>query len=107
FGTNKARPDGLSFYCKACNRRRNGEWYRRSRAALGREVRDLSWVPKGFRWCPSCREAVSEAEFSRNARRASGFGSRCLACHRQSSNETYWRRRYGIDREDVDRLREA
>ncbi|MGY1858515.1 endonuclease VII domain-containing protein [Modestobacter sp. SYSU DS0290] len=105
FGRNRALPDGLSFYCLACNRRRNGAWYRTSRAAVGKTVRDHSWVPEGSRWCPGCRQAVTHEQFSRNSRQRSGFGSRCLRCHRRSSNDAYWTRRYGLTRADVAALR--
>ena len=107
FGRNRTLADGLSFYCLACNRRRSSAWYRRSRAAQGRVVRDLSWVPEGFRWCPACQQAVAHADFSRNARSSSGFGSTCRACKRRSSAEAYWRRQYGMSRSEVDTLRRA
>jgi len=107
FGRNKALPDGLSFYCLECNRRRNSEWYRQSRRAEGRSVRDHSWVPDGFRWCPGCQQAVAHEEFSRNSRQTSGFGSLCLPCHRASSNKAYWKRRYGLTRAQVDVLRDG
>ncbi len=58
YGRNRSLPDGLSFYCLACNRERNRRWYRDSRQRQGKQVRDLSWVPKGFRWAglsPICR----------------------------------------------------
>jgi hypothetical protein len=106
FGRNKVLPDGLSFYCLECNRQRNGEWYRRSRESMGRSVRDHSWIPDGFRWCPGCQQAVAHEDYSRNSRQSAGFGSLCLRCHRRSSNEAYWKRRYGLTRAEVDALRE-
>src|SRR3712207_6858507 len=50
------------------------------RRRQGREVRDHSWVPEGFRWCPSCRQAVAHEDFTRSARTSSGFGSHCKPC---------------------------
>ena len=105
FGGNKTQPDGLSFYCLACNRARNNAWYRRSRRAIGKDVRDLSWVPVGFRWCPACQEAVPHDEYIRNSASPSGFGGRCKPCHNRLSKEAYWQRRYGFTREAVDHLR--
>ena len=105
FGRNRALPDGLSFYCLSCNRRRNSAWYRASREALGKQVRDHSWVPDGFRWCPGCEQAVAHEDFSRNARQASGFGSLCRACNRRSSGDAYWKRQYGLSRTDVATMR--
>jgi hypothetical protein len=45
---NGSLSDGLSFHCLECNRERNNRWYRDSRRALGKDVRDHSWVPDGF-----------------------------------------------------------
>lgn len=107
FGKNRNLADGLSFYCMTCNRRRNSAWYRKSRAELGKEVRDYSWVPEGFRWCPSCRQAISHDDFIRNPFSSSGFGGRCKPCHRRQDKETYFRRRYGLSREQVLDMRAA
>jgi hypothetical protein len=107
FGRNRTQADGLSFYCLACNRARSNEWYRRKRQSLGKEVRDLSWVPDGFRWCPTCQQAVAHEDYIRNSALPSGFGTRCKACHNRLSKEAYWVRRYGLTREAVDRLRAA
>lgn len=105
FGRNKTLPDGLSFYCLACNRARNNDWYRRQRRSLGKEVRDLSWVPQGFRWCPTRQQAVAHADYIRNAALPSGFGTRCKACHNRLSKDAYWLRRYGLTKADVEQLR--
>jgi len=107
FGRNRALSDGLSFYCRECLRRRNNAWYRRSREELGKQVRDHSWIPDGFRWCPSCRQPVAAADYVRSRTTPSGFGSQCKSCHNRSSGEGYWRRRYGLTKADVDRLRAA
>ncbi|WP_369333683.1 endonuclease domain-containing protein [Modestobacter altitudinis] len=50
---------------------------------------------------------MSHENYSRNSGQSSGFGSTCLACKRRSQNETYWRRRYGMSRSQVDQLRRA
>jgi hypothetical protein len=107
FGRNRALPDGLSFYCLLCNRKRNSAWYRQSPAAKGQDVRDHSWVPAGFRWCPACQRAVAHEVFSRNSRQASDFGSTWRACKRRSSNSAYWVRRYGLTKPEVDRIRHS
>jgi hypothetical protein len=105
FGRNQSLGDGLSFYCLPCNRARNNEWYRRKREAMGERVRDLSWVPDGFRWCPTCQQAVAHQDYIRNSALPSGFGTRCKACHNRLSKAAYWLRRYGLTREAVDQLR--
>ena len=107
FGRNKALPGGLSFYCLPCNRERNRAWYRESRRKLGKEVRDHSWVPDGFRWCPSCQQPVAHEDYTRNARTASGFGSRCRACDRAANSDGYFYRKYKLTRRELDALRAA
>jgi hypothetical protein len=105
FGRNRALKDGLSFYCLACNRERNKAWYRKSRRALGHEVRDHSWVPDGYRWCPSCQEAVAHVDYSRNAKSSSGFGSVCRACANAASSESYFYRTYRLTKQQVAEIR--
>jgi hypothetical protein len=107
FGRNKALPDGLSFYCLACNRERNRAWYRESRRRLGKQVRDHSWIPDGFRWCPSCEQPVAHEDYTRNARTASGFGSRCRACDRAANSDGYFYRKYKLTRRELEILRTA
>lgn len=106
FGRNRSLSDGLSFYCRACNRARSNEHYRKRRAALGKQVRDLSWVPDGYRWCPTCEQAVPVEDYIRNAAAPSGFGGRCKPCHNTMSKDAYWIRQYGLTRADVDDLRD-
>ncbi len=105
FGRNRALPDGRSFYCLVCNRENNRRWYRESRRRQGRDVRDHSWIPDGFRWCPTCRQAVAHENSNRSARTSSGFGSQCKACKRSADLDRYYARRYGLDREGIDDLR--
>jgi hypothetical protein len=105
FGRNRALPDGLSFYCLRCNRERNNAWYRKRRASLGQEVRDLSWVPDGFRWCPQCRQAVPHEDYTRNSRTASGFGGRCKRCHSAASSASYFYRKYKLTPRQLAHLR--
>jgi hypothetical protein len=105
FGRNRSLGDGLSFYCLACNRGRNRAWYRNDRSRRGLKVRDHSWVPEGFRWCPTCQEAVPLDEYVKRAAAPSGYGSQCKRCHNRASNEAYWLRQYGIPRTAVEQIR--
>jgi hypothetical protein len=107
FGRNKTRPDGLSFYCLACNRARNNNWYRDHRRSLGHEVRDLSWVPDGFRWCPTCERAVAHEDYSRSTVTRSGFGSQCRPCKNAADSDAYFYRTYKITRRGLEALREC
>jgi hypothetical protein len=106
FGSNRSRPDGLSFYCMACNRDRSNRWYRSHRKAVGREVRDHSWIPDGFRWCSGCQQAVAHQDYTLNAGTASGFGSRCRACVRTANSDAYFYRKYKLTRRALVRLRD-
>ena len=105
FGSNRSRPDGLSFYCLACNRERNNRWYRESRRRRGLEVRDHSWIPAGFRWCSSCQQAVAHEDYVRSAATPSGFGSRCRACDREANSEYYFYSQYKITKRELAELR--
>lgn len=107
FGQNRSSADGLSFYCLQCNRARNNRWYRQSRESRGLAVRDHSWVPEGFRWCPSCRQAVAHEDYVRNARTASGFGSRCRPCDRAANSAGYFYRTYKLTPSELADLRSA
>jgi Recombination endonuclease VII len=105
FGRNKSLKDGFSFYCLACNRERSNAWYRQHRKALGKEVRDYSWIPDGFRWCPACEQPVAVEDFVRSGGTASGFGSRCRACDAVSNSESYFFRTYGLTKKQLAQIR--
>jgi hypothetical protein len=107
FGRNKSLPDGLSFYCLDCNRERNNRWYREHRRRLGKDVRDHSWIPDGFRWCPDCKQAVAHEEYTRNSKTVSGYGSRCRACHSAANSDAYFYRRYKLTKRELADLRAA
>jgi Recombination endonuclease VII len=105
FGRNRSLGDGLSFYCLQCNRERSNDWYRKRREALGKKVRDYSWIPDGFRWCPACERPVAHESYVRNRRTASGFGSRCKACDSVSNSESYFYRTYGLTKRQLAAVR--
>ena len=107
FGRNRSLKDGLSFYCLACNREGNNAWYREHRRRLGKEVRDHSWIPDGFRWCPGCEQPVAHEDYVRNRGTASGFGSRCKACDSVSNSESYFYRRYKLTKRQIAQIRAA
>ena len=107
FGMNRSLGDGLSFYCLACNRDRSNAWYRKQRRSLGKEVRDHSWIPDGFRWCPNCKQAVAHEDYTRNSRTASGFGTRCKTCHNAASSQAYFYRTYKLTPRELAQLRAA
>jgi hypothetical protein len=90
-----------------CTRERNRRVYRERRRSQGFEVRDHFWVPDGFRWCPTCEQAVAHEDCTKNSRTASGFGSQCKACHNQTSSASYFFRTYKLTRQQVAQMRGA
>ncbi len=74
---------------------------------MGKEIRDHSWVPDGFRWCPVCREAVAHDDYMRSSRTASGFGSRCKPCHNAANSEHYFRTTYELSKAEVADMKAA
>jgi hypothetical protein len=70
-------------------------------SAFGRN----SWIPAGFRWCPSCQQPVAHEDYVCNARTASGFGSRCRPCDREANSAYYFHRRYKLTKNQVAAIR--
>src|SRR4051812_5825770 len=74
FSRDRARRDGLSFYCKVHARRRllQSKDARRG-PPLSRHPRETS-VPDGSKWCPDCATVKPLDEFVRNAGQSLGRG---------------------------------
>lgn len=107
FGRDRSLGDGLSFYCLACSRARNRRLYRDRRRAEGHEIRDHSWIPTGFRWCPTCRRPKAHEAYTRNSRTPSGYGSQCKVCHNLASSAAYFYRTHRMTPDQVAELRAA
>ena len=107
FGRNQSLGDGLSFYCLACSSAKSNAHYRKRRQALGKSVRDHSWIPEGFRWCPSFETAVARENFGRSSYTASGLASYCKACKNAASSSAYFYRKYKLTQRELAALREA
>jgi recombination endonuclease VII len=107
FGRNQTLGDGLSFYCRVCSRGKSNAHYRKRREAMGKTVRDHSWVPEGFRWCPACQQAVPCENFDRSNRAASGLSSWCKPCKSRASRDAYFYRKYKLTQRELTALREA
>jgi hypothetical protein len=107
FGRNQTLGDGLSFYCLECNRAKSNAHYRKRRDALGLSVRDHSWVPEGFRWCPGCEQALPRENFAPNTRSPSGLSSWCRACKNAASSDAYFYRRYELTKDQVRDMRSS
>jgi hypothetical protein len=74
---------------------------------MGKKVRDHSWVPDGFRWCPSCEQPVPHDDYTRSSLTASGFGARCKACHNAANSAYYFYRTYKLTKRQVADIRAA
>src|SRR3954451_2786188 len=72
FGKIASNPDGLSFSCRACNRRRAGESYRARRERAGFKVRHTIDVPDGHMCCPQCEQIKPRAEWHKSNRQGDG-----------------------------------
>src|SRR3712207_2766661 len=107
YGRNRSLGDGLSFYCLECNREKSNAHYRKRRAAMGKRVRDHSWVPDGFRWCPSCEQPVPHEEFTRSTLPASGSGAQGKAGQNTANREYFFYRRYKLTKKQVAAIRAA
>jgi len=107
FGRNQSRDDGLSFYCRDCNQAKSNAHYRNRRRAMGLAVRDHSWIPAGFHWCPACEQALAVEEFDQNSRNVSGLSSWCKACRRTASSDAYFYRRYKLTKKQIAKIRSS
>jgi hypothetical protein len=114
FTSDRARRDGLSFYCKVHARRRllrakdarQGE----PKSRYPREV----VVPTGSKWCPDCGAVKPLTEFVRNASSQSGWSAYCKPCHNArgkaskdkigGSRTYHLKRRYGITADEADEM---
>lgn len=104
FRRNKARPDGLSFYCKKCFAQRDKEGYRKRQEKKGRTVRQHVAVPHGFKRCPGCETIKPHEEWSRNRGSKDGYASYCKACYSKRGARDYLKRTYQLTPEEVREL---
>src|SRR5215210_1212167 len=92
FTRDRARKDGLSFYCKTHARRRLlASKDARKGPAKSRHPREVV-VPEGHKWCPDCGTVKPLDEFVRNAGMPSGRAPYCKPCHnaRGKRRRTRW-----------------
>jgi hypothetical protein len=114
FTRDRARRDGLSFYCKTHARRRLLQSKdARKGPPKSRHPRDTP-VPPGHKWCPDCSTVKPFDQFVRNATQPSGRAPYCKPCHnlrgkaakeKVGGSRTYHlKRRYGITAQDADEM---
>jgi hypothetical protein len=104
FRRNKARPDGLSFYCKECFSARDKAGYRNRQEKKGRTVRERVETADGFKWCPDCETAKPHSEWSRNRASWDGLASYCKACFSKRGAREYLKRTYKMTPEEAQGL---
>ena len=104
FGKNKTRPDGLSFYCLACNRVNAKAMYAKIRRALGHEVQHRETFPEGMKRCGRCREIKSVSDFHKQRSQPGGYNTYCKACRKDIESDRYFRRTYGLTRQELQAL---
>ncbi len=104
FGRNKSYPDGHGFYCKPCTRKRAQRTYRERAERQGRKTRERVTVQPGFKWCPTCKEAVPHVRWDKNRRTKDGLSSECKACRKVRSARDHLKRSYGLTPEDVRKM---
>jgi hypothetical protein len=107
FRRNRARPDGLSHYCRDCFKVRDATSYRGRAEAKGVKVRPLRDVPLGFKWCPGCEVALPKAEFSKHRQQAGGHAGYCKPCRRAQGRKGYFLRKYGMTEVELSDRKEA
>ncbi len=117
FTRDRARRDGLAFYCKVHARKRLLESKdARTGPPRSRHPRAIE-VPDGSKWCPDCGTVKSLDEFVRNAGARSGWSAYCKPCHNRRGRASkdkiggargyHLKRRYGITAEEADLMLES
>jgi hypothetical protein len=107
FRRNAARPDGLSFYCKACFKTIDKAAYQRRRESKGFKVRPRVAAPAGWKWCPDCQDYSEHADFPRNAASRDGWHSYCKVHHVERGKRNYYPRNYGVTAAQIEEMIEV
>lgn len=100
-------PDGLSFYCLTCNRRRAKTHYRKRRAAVGAEVREPDLSPPGFKRCATCATTKATTEFHKHPTQSDGLNSSCKPCRKERQRRDHLKSTYGLTEDDLIAMIEA
>ncbi|WP_406289651.1 endonuclease VII domain-containing protein [Embleya sp. NBC_00896] len=104
FGRNAKNPDGLSFYCLECNRRRAAVSYRARRERAGFKVRPKIDVPDGHKRCPKCEQIKPHSEWHKSTRQWDGLAAACKTCRKAEGRAGHLKRKYGLTEDDVRRM---
>ena len=101
FSQNKARPDGLQFYCKSCFSVRAAATYRRRRARIGKQVRERIELPDGHKRCAGCEQIKPRTEWHRNRTSRDGLVVYCKECRKRLAREQHLKRTFGLTEEQL------
>ena len=114
FTRDRARSDGLSFYCKVHARQRLLRSKDARRGPPKSRHKRAVEVLDGYKWCPDCGLVKPLQDFVRNASQPSGRAPYCKPCHntrgkaskdKVGGSRTYHlKRRYGITAEEADAM---
>jgi hypothetical protein len=117
FTRDRARRDGLSFYCKVHARQRVLSSKDARKGPPKRRHPRATPVAPGYKWCPDCATVKPLEEFVRNATQPSGRAPYCKPCHnargkaskeKVGGSRTYHlKRRYGISAIEADLMLES
>ncbi|WP_439673914.1 endonuclease VII domain-containing protein [Embleya sp. MST-111070] len=100
FRRSAGNPDGLSWYCRECFRRRDADSYRARRERAGFKVRPKIDVPDGHKRCPKCEEIKPHSEWHKSARQWDGLAAACKACRKIEGRVGHLKRKYGMTEAD-------
>lgn len=102
FGGNRERPDGLSFYCRACMRRRSTEGLSKKapRKRISAEAR-RGPTPDGHRYCSGCQGFVLISDWFSNRGSNTGLSSYCKRRMRAKGAESHLKRKYGLSTKEL------
>ncbi len=93
FSPRRVAPDGLTSWCKACNRAAARRWYARKKAAtVATTPAPVTRSPAGSKTCPHCGTEKPLAEFYRDRRVRDGHTRWCRACLLAATRERDHRR---------------
>ena len=92
---NARNGDGLATYCTSCFKVRDGEAYRRRRAAAGKAVKDRLHLD-GEKRCADCNEIKPLEEFHKHGAQSGGYNCYCKPCRRLRQRDGRFLREYGL-----------
>ena len=100
FGKNASLKDGLSYWCRKCQRKHGREYYRRDGKTVRRYYaydeshRDVGGVVE--KRCRSCKKWKAKSGFYKDSRYKDGTEGRCRKCADKANKESRRKRRLAM-----------